>query len=254
MPKDILSQVTDLEEHEESGHSFKTPVRYRRLDCFFAFYTASMNALYEILPTEKIVPVPLWKGRCGVALVAFNYHDTSIGPYGEFAVAVPAIVRMMGENHYGVYIHRLPVTTELACVAGRSLWGYPKFVCDMEFESTGDRNAVTLVEEDTKILGLSVKKGGIGIPWSRPLTTFTIKDEQLVATEIQSSSLVRVVPHGLGRLDLGNHWMSDELNKMGLKDRPMVTGDLLDANMVLPRGKFLGLATRGKEAVPTPRS
>ena len=56
----------------------------------------------------------------------------------------------------GWWVHHLPVTTEVALRAGRSLWGYPKFLADIGYEWDGPRRICTLAAEGSEILRVVV--------------------------------------------------------------------------------------------------
>ena len=239
--KDILANAPASRSFTLGGHQFKVPIHYRRLDCFFAIFGADTDALKRLLPSLRLRPIPIWPGRSLLALNAFNYLDTDIGPYGEFSVGIPcSLARPAKWPAFGIYIHRLPVTSELGKVAGIEVWGYPKFVCEMQFQNTGMVNSVKLSRDGKTILELSIKKAGLGIGAAVNLNTFTVKDGVILQTRIMSSSVVRVSPNGLAALKLGDHEMAAELAALNLAKRPLGTGDLLDANMLLPLGNPAG--------------
>ena len=89
-------------------------------------FTAKTNKIKKLLPHPNFKPVEIYPGTSMIIIVAFEYRDTSIGPYNEVAVSVPikfppkfvfpgfAAISMMRKNCFSVYIHHLPVTTEIA--------------------------------------------------------------------------------------------------------------------------------------------
>ncbi len=239
--KDLFANVTKNEPVTVGDHLIALPILYRRMDAFFATYGADLRAVSALLPSSRLAPIKVWPGRALVALNAFNYVDTDIGPYGEFSVGVPCTLTHAGRRRFGVYVHRLPVTIDAAFQAGVRLWGYPKFVCDMSFESGAD-NLVTLEQDDTLILELRVEKGGLGIGLARSMTTFTVLDGDLIETVVNFQAVARVVPHGLAAINYGPHHMGAELASLGLGSRPIATGELLDLKMALPAGQNLGPA------------
>jgi len=96
---------------------------------FFPLPTRNVRAL---LPSPQLRPVEAVPGYAVLAFVAFEYRDTDIGPYNEVAVCVPVLynsplnlplVPLLLEKSYpglGFYVHHLPVTTDIACRAGRT--------------------------------------------------------------------------------------------------------------------------------------
>jgi hypothetical protein len=238
--EDIFANASAPTTFTLGGQSFSVPIRYRRLDSFYAVFTADKDAARRLLPSPRLSPVTSWPGRCLLALNAFNYIDTDIGPYGEFSVGIPCTLGSEKWPGLGVYIHRLPVTSEIARVAGIEVWGYPKFVCEMEFASTGLEHAVKLTLGGKLILELRTEKTSLGLGAAFGLSTYTVKDGSIIATELRSSGVTRVSPNGLASLTLGDHPMADELRSLHLGPRPLVTGDFLDARLLLPLGRKAG--------------
>lgn len=70
---------------------FELPILYLRDYLFGLHFSADAKRVREIMPSRKMSPVALPGGRAIVAIVAFNYIDTTLGPYGELAVAIPAL-------------------------------------------------------------------------------------------------------------------------------------------------------------------
>jgi len=153
--------------------TFELPILYFRDDVFAAFYTADERRVRALLPSDRLFPVTLPRGRALVGIAAFNYIDTSIGPYGELGVVVPTVhgrkprvpilpgfleARYPG---FGNVVLHLPVTKTIARDAGRGQWGYTKFVADMHFRSTPEHFECRLSEADAHILTLRVAKPGI---------------------------------------------------------------------------------------------
>lgn len=238
--RDIFKEISSFRDVNIAGQSFRLPILYRRLDTFFAVFGASYNAVSALIPSPRLKPIKVWPGRAAVTLNAFNYIDTDIGPYGEFSVGVPCTLTHAGKRRVGVYVHRLPVTTEVARAAGIEYWGYPKFICEMKFENTGAEHRVTLTQDSQLILDLRVEKSGLGIGRAMNLSTFTVKDGEIVDTSLVAQGLVRIMPQGLATLQTGPHQMGAELARLGLGDRAIATGDFLDLRLVLPEGEKVG--------------
>lgn len=242
MGKDILAGVVKGEPRTLLGQSVALPIVYRRLTTFFALYGADAQAVRGMLPSARLKPVPVWPGRVLVALNAFNYEDTDIGPYGEFSLGVPCRVMHLSKNIFGVFIVRLPVTSELALEGGKQLWGYPKFMCQMEFKSDSAEHRARLTQEGRLILDLRVHRSGPGLGMATTLNTFTVKDGDLIRTSIAGQGVYRAMPQGLAELSTGPEPMGAEIARLSLGSRPILTGELLDGRMVLPEGENIGAA------------
>jgi hypothetical protein len=147
---------------------FKLPVFYYDTTTITAIYTASTGKVKELLPLPQMNPIELSPGKCLVAFTAFEYRDTDINPYNEFAIAflitfdrpqIPFLTSalQMYRRRMTAYVWHLPVTTEIARVGGVELYGYPKFIADIEFEKEADQLSCHLSEKGNKILSLRGK-------------------------------------------------------------------------------------------------
>ena len=70
---------------------FELPILYLRGDALMLFFTCSARKARAVMPSPNLHPITLPGGRAVVGLVAFNYVETTIGPYGEFGVGLPAV-------------------------------------------------------------------------------------------------------------------------------------------------------------------
>ena len=70
---------------------FELPILYQRTDAFMLFFACSAQRARALMPSPRLHPVTLPGGRAMVGLAAYNYLETTIGPYGEFAVGIPAV-------------------------------------------------------------------------------------------------------------------------------------------------------------------
>ena len=100
---------------------------YKLLDVklLYAMFTTTMEAV------EHLLPPPLEPGDTLVC-VAFiaEYHRTNfIPPYNEAAVFIPC--QYKGEA--GRYCVSMPVTTDIAMIGGREVYGYPKKIAEKIF-------------------------------------------------------------------------------------------------------------------------
>jgi hypothetical protein len=165
--------------------SFELPILYFRDDAFGLFFTADPHRLH---------PVRLSAKKAIVGVVAFNYMDTTLGPYGELAVVLPAVygaspppvlIPALLESLYpdfGYLVMHLPVTTAMARDAGRQEWGYTRFVTDMHFTIAPEFMECRLSEKDQHILTLRVARRGIAKRDKKPLVTFSVKEGNLLKT------------------------------------------------------------------------
>ena len=186
MKSEFLKSVMQWE-FDWEGRKAKLPVFYYDNTALTAIYTASTSAVRALLPHPAMRPIELYPGRCLAAFTAFEYRETDIDPYNEFSISFPVTFDrpqipgvtaglQMARRCYSAYVWQLPVTTEIARVGGVEMYGYPKFIADIDF--TRDSGWVTcdLSEGGKRILSLR----GKALPTSRGkvvrFVTYSMKD------------------------------------------------------------------------------
>jgi hypothetical protein len=228
------------------------PILYFRTDCFMLVFTADAGRVRNLMPSDKLHPVRLSADRALVAVAAFNYIDTTIGSYGEVAVAVPVVHRpnpppvilplLFESTHpgFGMLVVHLPVTNTLARDCGRTLWGYTKFVADMRFTITPEYLQCTLSENQDRILKTRVMRRGIARRDVRPLVTFSVRHGQLIKAAIQQTAICRFSLRPKDSfLELGTHPMSEDLRDLQLSPNPIVSRYYLERSAILPAGEVI---------------
>ncbi len=223
-----LPEEVEQKEVAITGGSCAVPVIYREVFAVAGIFLAPTLKLRDLLPTSKLVPAEVMPGKGLLAVVAFDYRDTSIGPYREVGIAVPARyrprfnpmlvppLRMAASLSYEAFVWQLPVTTETALHAGIDIWGYPKFLAEIEFEEGEEEVTCTLKEKGSLILTLEVKKSLPRMKTYFDLNTYSVKDRELLFTSIRgiSSSLGRSFLPGTARITLGEHEISRRIREI----------------------------------------
>ncbi len=229
--------------------AFDLPILYFRDDFFGVFFSADEAKVAPLIPASSLYPVRLINKKVCVAVAAFNYMETSIGPYGEVAVAVPVVygkkppplLPLLREGNFpgfGLLVLHLPVTTLRARDGGRGVWGYPKFSSDMVFTVTPEFMACRLSEGKKLILEIKVARTGSIRHTDMPLITYTVKDRKLIRTVIPQTGLFRdrLFP-GESGLTLGDHPVAEELSTLGLAEKPFLARYALERAGILPAGE-----------------
>ena len=238
------------------------PIMYYRDDCFMGVFTAAYEPVRGLLPSRELYPVMASVGRAAdtaramMVVIAFNYMETSVGPYGEIGIVIPCtygrqappLLPLALEARYpgwGGFVLHLPVTSRVAHDGGRKIWGYTKFVADMDFQKRPAFQRVRLAEGDAHILTLTVQQSGLTLKDNRPLITYSVLNGQLLKTTIPSRSVYQMgLTPGSGQLELGNHEIADELRSLDISTTPIATKNYLTRSGILPAGQPLGPADR----------
>lgn len=232
MEKDFFDGVETKEYVSSTGERVELPVRYLDWSAIVGGFTASADKLQELLPSKRLKPALLTPGRGVISFGAFEYRELvdwpaynevgmSIPVLYEPAVNVPAVPLLAPRwfKTYGLYVHHLPVTTELARVGGIEIWGYPKFLAEITFEEAGESLRCRLRAEGKDIITLEVEElatGSRSMDWH----TYTVKGDELLKTRIQVQGEIGMSTlRGGATYTLGDHPIADELRSLDIGDK-----------------------------------
>ena len=234
--------------------SFELPILYLRDDFFGLYYTADTKKISQILPSDKLTPVTMPNGRSVIAIMAYNYLETTIGSYGEVPVAIPVLFEkkqlplggflpLMLQGAYpgfGVLVMHLPVTKVVARDAGRGEWGYTKFVADMDFSITPEFLECRMYEKDQFIFDLRVMRRGFHMPDKNPLITFSVKDRQLIRTTIPIKGVMRFsLCTKDSYMKFGAHPMAQSIQALDISEKPFAQSFYTERAAILPSGEIV---------------
>jgi hypothetical protein len=206
------------------------PILYRDASWMGVFFAVDLRRAEALLSGTGVEPWPFF-GRALAAVYAWDYRDSTVGAYKEVGLGVQARVSgkrpsllglamdMLAQPEQGIWVASLPVTTDAACRAGVEVWGYPKYVTDIEthFDARGGR--VRLGDE----LELSVPRPTV-FQKNLPIATYTRTGETLLRTSIQVRSDVHLCAGGAIRLLSKRGQTAERAHALGLGDARVVGG------------------------------
>ncbi len=213
-----------------AGKRGKIPIFYYDARAIMAVLPASASRLRRVLP-DVYEPATLFPGVGLVAISAFNYHNTDIEPYNELAVAVilkstqaGGVMSQLRRGAFHVYIHYLPVDTEIALRGGVDYYNYPKFMAEFEWIDKDREVACKLSEKGEHILTLYGKKIRTKKSQIIKFYTYLYMDKQPQWTEfrVNAEQYGRSWMPGKVKLELGNHPIARELKGLLISTRPLM--------------------------------
>ncbi|MEM1512344.1 MAG: acetoacetate decarboxylase family protein [Candidatus Jordarchaeales archaeon] len=213
-----------------AGKKGKVPIFYYDARAVMVVLPASARRLRELLP-EVYEPATLIPGVGLVAISAFNYRDTDIEPYNELAVAIilkrpyaGGVLSQLRRRAFHVYIHYLPVDTEIALRGGVDYYNYPKFIAEFEWMDKNGEVSCKLSEKGEHILTVHGRK--IKAKGSQMLRfyTYLYMDKQPQWTEFRVNAeqyAMSWMSRG-AKVELGEHPVAQELRRTLLSTRPLM--------------------------------
>jgi len=226
------------------GEEVTVPVEVRSARMVAVQYLVDARAAQELIAYSGLEVARQPGGRAVLALSAVAYADNDLGPYHEVAVAVVVRPHDAGAHwrpnpsRPTTFIHRLPVNQTFTCRVGRELWGFPKWVADIDYRERRGVTECVLHDEGRLVLGLEVRRGPLPLPATETtMTCYSWSDGVLHRTPWTTRNRLAVARPGGASLTLGrDHPMAGELRALGLPKRALVsiTTGLMSATFGAP--------------------
>lgn len=225
-----------IEDHQSptftvDGESVTIPVEVRSAKMVAAQFLVNADAAQRLIDYSGLRVARQVGGKAMLALSAIAYADNDLGPYHEFAIAVvvephdAAPGAKQSWNRPTTLIHRLPVNQHFTCAVGKGLWGFPKWVCNIDYVDRGGRTECVVTDGHELAVALEVTRGLLPLPSVETQMSAYAWDAGVLrrtpwTTRNQS---VRGRPRG-ATVRLGNnHPMAEELRSLGLPAKALMT-------------------------------
>jgi hypothetical protein len=230
-----------------SGSSQELPLIYRDGSWCGFMYLVDLARAEALCAGSEVEPWPMF-GRALAAIYAWEYRETSIGPYNEVGIGIQArrrgtkpsfaklAIDMSAQDDQGIFVLSLPVTTQIACSAGIELWGYPKYVTSIETRFDQHSAHVQLGSE----LELNLR-GVRGVMKNLPIITYTKLGADLVRTAVEVGCSPRVgLPVGASVRVTGDGPSAHAVRALGVDEhRPVAAFHTPAFRAALPLGRAL---------------
>jgi hypothetical protein len=235
MPTDTFLDRPRARATSSTG-ALELPFLARDASMLAAFFRVSMARATAALAGKPFHPVRILGGTGVVALALIDYRDTIIGPYREVLAALAVVpegvapptlpllglIRASTRRDVGFHALDIPVNEPAPGLSGRELWGFPKFVTEIDLSLDLPAPSVIGVVHapsgEEQILVLEGRAGaGLPLP-AMDLVFYTVRDGRVLRTVAYARGKTHVaLGRGLTlRLGRGVHPMSDRLAALGL--------------------------------------
>ncbi|MEO3871304.1 acetoacetate decarboxylase family protein [Nonomuraea sp. B12E4] len=214
--------------HLIQGRTVGMPVRVRDAEVCGATFLVRADAARAVIAYSGFDVAEALPGKAVCVLVFADYRDGDLDAYHEFGMAF--LVRPPGASgctgpgdlrQAGVFVHWLPVDRPFTMEVGRTLWGFPKELADIELRLTSPYKRCILRKDGRLVLDLLIKPGlpVPGVTALAPPPAYTHRDG--ITRRVPWSARARRVrarPGG-ALIRLGNHPIAKELSELGLPRR-----------------------------------
>lgn len=224
--------------HTIQGRTVSMPVRVRDATVCSAMYAVRADAARAVIAYSGLDVAEVLPGKAICQLVFVDYRDGDLDAYHEFGVVFlirpPGATGSAGLSELreaGAFVHWLPVDQGFTREAGRTLWGFPKELADIELR-LGSPYKRCILRKDGRLVLDMLLKPGVPVPGGpASLSAYTHLDG--VTRRIPAWMRVRGVrvrPGG-ALIRLGNHPIAKELSELGLPKTALLSATVSHAAM-----------------------
>ena len=209
--------------YDVAGRTVELPVQVRVASAGTALFEVDAAAAQALLPSDAFEVVEVAPGRAHFAVVVVDYRDNDLGSYRE--VGLMLFVRPRAGGPDGTFIFRLPVDQPFTCEAGRSIWGFPKTIEQIDVSYSDDAADCALVMDAEPVLSIRLPRDAATadeMPLT-PMTAYTVIEGVPHATTFTQGGTGFSMGFDAVALDLGTHPVAKELAALGLSPHSVFT-------------------------------
>jgi hypothetical protein len=231
--------------HLIQGRRIDIPAEVRDATVCGASYLVRADAARAVLAYSGMDVTEVLPGKALCTLAFAEYRDSDLGAYHEFGMTflvrppdagppprrgIFAGVRGSG---FGAFIHWLPVDQGFTHEAGRSVWGLPKEMADIELRLATPFKRCVLRKDGRLVIDLLIRPGMPVAAVGMPDLLYAYSHLDGVTRRIPWTVRPRGVRSRLGGalIRLGNHPIAKELSELGLPKRALLTGSVSRLSM-----------------------
>ncbi len=219
--------------YDIGGTPIALPVGVRSARMANATYLVDADAAQSVIAATGLTVDRKRRNRAVVSLALVTYLDGDLQSYDEIGLAVviaaPEGSPQLRRGGVSTYIHRLPVSEPFTCMAGRGIWGFPKWVAPMAVD-IGEQRATAWLDNGSgeRVIDISIRRGPLRVP-GRPMTMACYSNDEsgaILRTEWSTRNRGVRLRFGGGSADVTigtGHPFADELRSMGFPRKPLLT-------------------------------
>ncbi len=246
---DQCCQKVNAEHFIIAGRDIALPVRIAEASMLMNFFTVDSKRLRRLFEGSGFSPVELFPGKALMQFIGVDYRRNDLGDYNEAAILFPVTtpgqtpvkiplfgaLKRLASGKLDNYVYRMPVDQSFTTHAGRFIWGFPKWVSDVEFELNNKRARTRFSDNGQLVFDISAAAGGRLNMAEQAAPSLTIRHGR--ASRIVGTTWGKGVTFRLGgrKPEIGHdHPLAKLLRELGLPKRPLATMSVREGQMRFP--------------------
>jgi acetoacetate decarboxylase len=241
---DAVCEKINDQQYLIDGVEINMPVKVRRASNAFATFLVNAKAAQEWIASSGLEVIEILPGKAIMQLVGVDYKDNDLGDYNEAGVSfyvrepgtakgLPVIgaLRAFMKGEATSYIHLLPVDQSFTMHAGRFIWGYPKWVAEIDIDENDKYYETRFSDNGQHVFTFRTKTGGKRSLNNQKQPSFGYRGGKLYKTVGIANGEGAEFSLGGEAPVLGDHPIADQLRKLGLPKKPVFSGSVAELVM-----------------------
>jgi hypothetical protein len=198
-----------------SGLDISFNARYDDWSFYMIELRAKYQAVQELLADKHLTPKEIALGETSLQIVGCEMRKVQVsGPYREVSIQVP--VEPLEDSPNNKFTHLfLPVNTEKSMWPGVDIWGFPKFLANIDIHTDNNRIICRLAVENQLILQFTLADSQAGSWKHDHWDYYGIRKRQVVKTTMDPQGMISEGKSSRNTsLVLGEHAIADTLREI----------------------------------------
>jgi hypothetical protein len=232
-----ICQKVDAGHYLIDGRDITFPVRVADAAMLMNAFLVDAAIAQSMISDSGYRVLELFPGKAILQLLFVDYRQNELGDYNEGAIIFPVLtpgekkpfpffgaMKRMSAGAVGNFVYRMPVDQEFTTHAGRFIWGFPKWVADIDI-TFGEKIASGRFQDEGELVyGLSAKTGGNAKAKEQRAASLAIRDGKAWKTYGTNTGSGLTFALGGAKPTIGDtHPLALELRQLGLPKKPLFT-------------------------------
>ncbi len=243
---DQVCQQNSPDRYQIDGCEVCLPVRVNDAGMLMNIFSVDSKVAQALIADTGFKVVELWPGKALMQLLAVDYRENDLGDYNEAAIVFP--VTTPGEStplpligamwrvlrgKLANYVYRMPVNQDFTTHAGRFIWGFPKWVSDVDIHFNEEQASARFNDEGQLVFEISAKAGGKTKAGAQRAPSLAVRNGRAWKTVgITEGEGLRFTMGGKAPIIGEQHPLAKKLRELGLPKKPLCSVSMKRAKLL----------------------
>lgn len=257
--KDIFGKIPVGKRVNVMGQLVDVPVKYSKLHAMIALFPINTQKAKDLLGCRDFQPIEIYPGKCLLNITSFDFVECPVGPYKEICLSIPVLYKpkfylpllpllfKFCLKNFGFFAYLLTCDTPLSRAHSHDCFGYTVYrgSIDMQLEDLENELIATATEGNDLVYRIKAKKITPKKIERNDFRTFFVDEGKALEVELNVVAAIgRKTGIGVASLELGNHEISRDINKLGISNKAIEVWYYRDGVEILNVAEEIGKVDR----------